>query len=174
MKTSQEPFLSKTTFALAVLHFLCCLHQGLIRPDTWPAILTKTAFSLFCVFLSGWLFDLTFTQKSPRAEGKRQLHEGWRREKSHQHVDSSRDCSPQQNSQSFLLLGGDNSRGRKWKLVLLNFTLITVCQERSWGSLAVSVWSTRNRSGVLVSPAMGMCCISSPKNRTKRLGNCCS
>lgn len=72
------------------------------------------------------------------------------------------------------LAGGDNSRGRKWKLVLLNFTLITVCQERSWSSLALSVWSTRNYSGVLVPPAMGMCCISSPKKRTKRLGNCCS
>lgn len=64
------------------------------------------------------------------------------------------------------LAGGDSSCGRRGKLVLLNFTLITGCQERSWGSLALSVWNTRNRSRMLVSPAMGMCCISNPKNRT--------
>lgn len=36
----------------------------------------------------------------------------------------------------------------------------------SWSSLAVSVWSTGNFSRVVVSPATGMCCISSPKNGT--------
>lgn len=93
IKTSHRPCLSKLHLLLQRYIFFAVSIGGLIWPDVWPALLTKIGFSLFCVFLSGRLFDLAFTWESSRAEGKRELQKGWRREKSHRHVGSSRDGS---------------------------------------------------------------------------------